>query len=345
MSSIVWAAHVIALSLVFACSKAETEKKTPAKEGGREGGRIGDDLASPDGPGPSDGSSDGQQDDLQGGTGGGDGNQNGKDSGGTAGDDDDGGGGGDGDGDGDEGGDGGGDESSGADAPCKGFEAALAGPLDVKGKAKVLITSVDFHLLGKAAAAFTRKGTSGSLKIDVDLEKVTPALAKATAEKTVGAYADPLKLTLADAKEGAAWYAKHDGWRGLNCVVLPVKRLENANMIFEYEPALPMVVAPNASAASYAAIKSLTIKGISAKIVKSPNPSLVAAGASFTGKATLSGSGGSYRVKFDFGGLANTSKATPFSELVYGVSGGTYSEIVVHVPLDAESSVPIKLKK
>ena len=233
---------------------------------------------------------------------------------------------------------------------CASFSDNLAGPISAKGAAKApIIGSINFTLEADAQFSLEANAQGAVVGLAATIKSFSPSIARSIADNVINSYKDPLKLTPVPAAELKAFHASTPGWQGLDCIVIPIRRIANSAYEYEFDPALPMLISPKASAADLSSKLGGGVKftGIKSKLIRHFQPENVAKRGTYTGSASISGSGGTYRIAYDFGTKAPNALATPVAGIEYGITGGTgtYSSVNFSTFVADDSKIDLRLSK
>lgn len=222
------------------------------------------------------------------------------------------------------------DTSSGSS--CRNMQARFAASTTSTGSAM----GINFSLDVDANVNIQSNEKQGLVGINGAVKSARPMLAKGLADKAIGAYRDPLQLTFATLDE----QKKLPGYAGLDCVVAAVKSIKNNAMEFTYDPPIPFIALTGASR-SGAVTK--TFPNIKARIVR--HFESVARPGVYNGSATLTSSGDSVKIQFNFGRSAPSSYATPVAAIEYGYTGQEISQLNATIFVYDNSTTELALKK
>ena len=233
---------------------------------------------------------------------------------------------------------------------CSGFSDKLSGPISAKGAAKVpILGSVNFTLDANAQFSFDANSSGANVALNAAIKSFSPAIARSLADNVINSYKDPLKLTTVPSNDLKNFHATTPGWQDLDCIVIPVKRISNSSYEYEFEPALPMLISPKASASDLTSKlgSGRTFPGIKSKLIRHFQPESVAKRTTYTGSASISGSGGTYRINYDFGTKAPNALATPVAGIEFGIKGGTgtYDSVSFSSFVADDSKIDLRLSK
>lgn len=218
------------------------------------------------------------------------------------------------------------------------YTANLASKVNASGNA-IFVT---FNLQADASVKIQGSDNTGSIALNAAITSFTPSFARPMAENILKGLADPLVLTFATGSERDEIYS-NPNWQGLECIVLPVKSIRNSAYSYDYNPPIPFVVNPNATAEQLATIGNRTFPGINAKISKHPT----ARSGTYQGAASLSSTGSSVKIDFNFGGAAPRANSTPMKSVQYTIDTATktYSETIISAFVADNSLIDLKVTK
>lgn len=130
------------------------------------------------------------------------------------------------------------------------------------------------------------------------------------------------------------------GYQGLDCVVAAVKSIRNNKMEFTYDPPIPFIALKGASDS---ANLTRTFPNIKARIVR--HFESVARPGVYTGSATLTKSGGSVKIRFNFGQTKPSMYATPVSAIEYVYNGKQIDAFNATIFVSDNSTTELRLGK
>lgn len=214
---------------------------------------------------------------------------------------------------------------------CRNMQAQFAASTTATGRAMGLNFSLDLD----ANVSLQSNDNQGRVGINGVVKSARPALARSVADKAIGAYRDPLQLTFASVEE----QKKLPGYEGLDCVVAAVKSIKNNKMEFTYDPPIPFIALPGSSKSRGL---SKTFPNIKAKIVR--HFESVAKPGVYNGSATLTSSGDSAKIQFNFGSKAPGSYATPVAAIEYVYNGQELSALNATIYVYDNSTTELALK-
>ncbi len=230
------------------------------------------------------------------------------------------------------------------------FSDKLTDKVNASGSAQApLIGNVQFKLGADATLTIKSSADSASVGLNAKINSFTPSIARSIAEKVVNSYKDPLKLTVVPTSELEAFYKNNAGWEKLNCIVAPVTKISNSAYEYEFDPALPVIIAAtNSKAEIEAAISdAIEIRNIKSKLIRHFQPASVAKRGTYEGSAKIEKSGDVVSISYDFGTKAPEALATPIAGISFGLGStkGKYDSVTITTFVADDSKIDLKLSK
>jgi hypothetical protein len=230
------------------------------------------------------------------------------------------------------------------------FSDKLTDKVNASGSAQApLIGNVQFKLGADATLTIKSSTESASVGLNAKINSFTPSIARSIAEKVVNSYKDPLKLTVVPTSELEEFYKNNAGWEKLNCIVAPVTKISNSAYEYEFEPALPVIIAATNSKADIAAAitEAIEIRNIKSKLIRHFQPASVAKRGTYEGSAKIEKSGDEVSISYDFGTKAPEAMATPIAGISFGLSStkGKYDSVTITTFVADDSKIDLKLSK
>jgi hypothetical protein len=230
------------------------------------------------------------------------------------------------------------------------FSDKLTDKISTSGSAQApLVGNIQFKLDAEATLTIKSSADSASVGLNAKITSFSPSIARSIADKVVNSYKDPLKLTVVPNSELEAFYKNNAGWEKLNCIVAPVTKISNNAYEYEFDPALPVIIAPTSSKAEIeAAINgAIEISNIKSKLIRHFQPESVAKRKTYEGSAKIENAGGVISISYDFGTKAPEALATPIAGISFGLAStkGKFDSVTITSFVADDSKIDLKLSK
>jgi len=224
-----------------------------------------------------------------------------------------------------------------SDSSCRNLQEQFRATTVANGSASVpILGNIKFSLDIDAQVNLRASANQGSVGVNANILKASPALAKGMAEKAIGAYRDPLQLELVPMKQ----QADLQGYEGLDCVVAAVRSVRNNSMEYRYDPPIPFLALPRRGSVQPV---SRTFSNINATVIR--HFESVAKPGVYPGSVTMQSSAKSVKMDFNFGNTIPSMFATPVAGIEYEFTGDQITAVNMKIFVSEGSVTELTLKK
>jgi len=228
-------------------------------------------------------------------------------------------------------------DSSSTSSTCRRLQEQFAAKTIAKGSAPVpILGNINFSLNIDAKVNLQAGDSQGHVGIDGKVLSATPGVAKPIAEKAIGAYRDPLQLEFVSLSD----QSKLQGFEGLDCVVAAVRSIRNDKMEYRYDPPIPFIALPGTPSST---TFTKTFPNIKATVVR--HFESVAKPGVYPGSVSLTNSGNSVKIQFNFGSRIPAMFATPVSSIEYVINNGNITAVNTKIFVAEGSTTELTLNK